>query len=293
MAVKTEGYIPEPISGDVLTKVRETSVIEQVARRVQMTSDNLRVPKWDNDTVIDSVAEDTTIPLQAGAGETVLMEANKFANRFAVTVETERDSFIDVLNLEKLRWADKFARTLDNACLAVTADETGPGTDVPFESVYNAASGAGNVTATAGNLTYDGLVDLFGGIEDSEYSDGLVVVAHPAFAMALRNLKDADGNRVVNDPLGAGVPTVFGKELRYSRGLRTSATMTHKPAGNALLVVGPREHLILGVRDGVESEVSREARWETDGIELKMRARRAFKVATPEAFHVVELTEGP
>lgn len=297
MAVRTDatranGFIPEPVSGEVLTRVYETSAVEQVARKVKMTSDNLRVPRFDNDSEIDSVPEDAVIPLNAGAMETVLIEVNKFANRMAVSIEDERDSFIDILNLEKLRWADKFARTLDNACFAVTGAETGPGTDVPYESVYAAATAAGNKSLTAGDLSYEDLVDLFAQVEDSEYGDGVVVVAHPAFAMALRNLKDAAGDRVVADPLGAGVPTIFGRQLRFSRGLRTSATMTHKPTGNPLLVVGPREHLILGVRDGVESAVSTEARWETDGIELKMRARRAFKVATPEAFHVIEKTAG-
>lgn len=289
-ATRANGYIPEPVSGEVLTRVYENSAVEQVARKVKMTSDNIRVPRFDNDSEVDSVAEDTLIPLNTGVMETVLIEANKFANRMAISLEDERDSFIDILNLEKLRWADKFARTLDNACFGVTAASTGPGTDIPFESVYFAANAAGNKTATAGDLSYEDLVALFAQVEDSEYGDGVVVVAHPAFAMALRNLKDAAGDRVVADPLGSGVPSIFGRELRFSRGLRTSATMSHKPAGNPLLVVGPKEHLILGVRDGVESELSREARWDTDGIELKMRARRAFKVATPEAFHVIEKT---
>lgn len=189
-----------------------------------------------------------------------------------------------------MAWANSFARELDNACLGVTADKSG--TTVPFTSVYNAADAAGNVTETAGDLAYEALNELFGSIEEGDYNGNLVVIAHPAFKGALRNLKDADGNRVVADPLGAGVPTVFGHELRFSTGARTSAAPTDKPTGNPLLIVGNRDHMILGVRDGIESQVSDQARWETDHVELKMRARRAFAPATGDAFYVVEKTAG-
>lgn len=287
-ATRANGFIPEPVDGEVLTKVYTTSAIEQTARKVNMTSENLRVPRFASEGV-DTVAEGAVIPELSGTMDTVLLEATKFANRFAVSIEDQRDSIVDILNLHKLRWASDFAVALDNAALGTTGAVGGPGSDVPFESVYAAST---NKTATAGDLSYEDLVSVFGAIEDGDYSEGLVVIAHPSFAMALRNLKDAAGDRVVGDPLGKGVPTIFGNELRFSRGARTSATFSHKPTGNPLLIVGPRDHLILGVRDGVESAVSDVPRWDTDEVELKMRARRAFAVAEPDAFHVIEKTAG-
>jgi HK97 family phage major capsid protein len=119
---------------------------------------------------------------------------------------------------------------------------------------------------------------------------GLVIIAHPKFKMSLRNLKDADGLRVVTDPLGSGVPTVFGHEVRFSYGAATSAAYSDNPTGNPLLVVANKSGLILGVRSGPESQVSDAPQWETDHIELKMRARRGFVLASADSARVVELT---
>jgi HK97 family phage major capsid protein len=146
--------------------------------------------------------------------------------------------------------------------------------------------------ATAGALSYEDLVDAFGDLESGDYSGDLVVIAHPAFGMSLRNLKDAAGDRVVatDGLLSAGVPSVFGAPIHFSKGAKTSAVASDRPTGNPLLIVGNRQHLILGVLDGPESQVSTEARWETDEVELKMRARRGFAAATADAFRVIELT---
>lgn len=292
-ASRTNGWIPEPSTSEVLQRVLNTSVAEQVARKVQMSSDNLRVPKFDASGV-DIVPEHGTIPVRDGVLDSVLLEATKWATRYVISVEDERDAVASLIDSYKARWASEFADSLDNAVFGVTGTSVAPGTNVPFLSVYAAATAAGNVTATAGALSYEDLVATFGEIETSGYSDGLVVVAHPSFKMELRNLKDADGNRVVatEGVLGSGVPTIFGHELRFGAGIRTSATATATPAGNPLLIVGPKDHLILGVRDGVESALSDEARWETDEVELKMRARRAFAVGEDSAFHVIEKTAG-
>lgn len=285
---EANGWIPEPTSGEVLTKVYADSAVESVARRITMTAPTVSVPRFESDGA-DIVAEHAVIPLQDATLDEVTLRAVKFANRFAISVEDQRDALVDVLQAKKLAWANSFARKLDNACLGVTAEQDGTGT-APFESVYYAANAAGNVTATAGALNYEMLNDLFTDLESGDYNGNLVVIAHPAFRGALRNLKDAAGDRVVADPLGAGTPTIFGNELRFSTGARTSATATDKPTGNPLLIVANREHLILGVRDGVESQVSDLPRWETDEVELKMRARRAFVPATGDAFYVVEQT---
>lgn len=285
---EANGWIPEPTSSEVLTKVYADSAVESVARRVTMTAPTMSVPRFESDGA-DIVAEHAVIPLQDATLDEVTLRAVKFANRFAISIEDQRDALVDVLQAKKLAWANSFARKLDNACLGVTADQDGTGT-APFQSVYNAAAGAGNVTTEA-TLRYEALNELFGAIEEGDYNGNLVVIAHPAFKAAMRNLKDADGNRVVSDPLGAGVPTIFGHELRFSTGARTSAEATDKPTGNPLLIVANREHMILGVRDGIESQVSDQPRWETDEVELKMRARRAFVPATGEAFYVVEQGE--
>lgn len=288
---EANGWLPEPRDSEVLQKVLRTSAVEASARRVRMTSHTVQVPRFDA-AGVDVVAEGGTIPVIDATLDAVTLTAIKFANRYAVSLEDTRDGIADSINQFKLRWASNFSVKLDNATLGVTAAANG--TTIPFTSVYRATSqaSAGYVTATAGALTYEDLVTAFGDLESGEWGDDLVVIAHPAFAMDLRNLKDAAGDRVVSDPLMGGVPTIFGYDLLQSKGAKTHATATDAPTGNPLLIVGSKRNLILGVRDGVESQLSDQPRWETDEVELKVRARRGFAVADGSAFRIIEKTAG-
>jgi len=289
---EANGWIPEPSSDQVLTKATDTSAVEAVGRRVTMTAPTMTIPRFESEGA-DVVAEAATIPVQTADLDEVTLRAVKFANRFAISVEDQRDAVVDVFNQKKAAWISAFSRKFDNAALGVTAAQSG--TTVPYTSVYRLASQNSRVTATAGALTYEDLVATFGELEAGEYSGELVVIAHPSFAMDLRNLKDSAGDRVIatSEVMGAAVPTIFGHRLVFSKGARTSATATDRPTGNPLLVAGYREHLIVGVLDGPESQVSDQPRWATDEVELKLRARRGFVAATPEAFQVIEKTAAP
>lgn len=279
------GWIPVDYASDVLLKDVQTPVIEQVARIERMTTDQRKVLRF-VDNGVDVVDEGGLIPLNDPALDSVILDAAKFANRYAFSSEDVEDQIVDAMAASRKAWLSNYAVKLDNAVFGVT------GTGGPFESVYRAAT-AGNRTATAGALTYDHLVDAFGAMEENQKGE-LVAVAHPSFKMTLRSLKDSAGNFVV-DPdtrLGEGVPNIFGHELRFSYGARTSAAATDAPTGNPLLVVANKSNLILGVRSGPEAKVSSEEQWANDNIELKMRARRAFVLAEADAARVIELTAG-
>lgn len=278
---EANGWIPEPGSNEALLRDAEVSAVEAVARKVTMTSRTVSVPRFTANGV-DVVAEHATIPLKDATLDEVVLTAHKFADRFAISVEDKEDAVVDALNAYKREWLSNYAITLDNAALGVT------GTGGPFESVYRAV-GAGNRTATAGALSYEDLVDVIGDMEGNR-KGGLVVIAHPKFKMSLRNLKDEAGDRVVSDPFGSAVPTIFGHEVRFSYGAATSAAYSDNPTGNPLLIVANKSGLILGVRSGPESLVSDQPQWETDHIELKMRARRGFALASADSARVVELT---
>lgn len=280
---EANGWIPEPGSNEALLRDVEVSAVEAVGRKVNMTSRTVSVPRFVANGV-DVVAEHAVIPIKDATLDEVVLTAHKFADRFAISFEDKQDAVVDALNAYKREWLSNFAITLDNAALGVT------GTGGPFESVYRAV-GAGRRLATAGALSYEDLVDVIGDMETNR-KGGLVIIAHPAFKMGLRNLKDSAGDRVVADPFGAGVPTIFGHEVRFSYGAKTSATYTDNPSGNPLLVVANKNGLIVGQRSGPESAVSDAPQWETDHIELKMRARRGFVLADAASARVVELTAG-
>lgn len=277
------GWIPVQHLTDVLSLDVQESAVEAVARKVNMTSDLASVPRFASNGV-DVVPEGAEIPLKDATLDEVILKAHKWADRFANSSEDREDAILDSFAAYASDWTSNFHVALDNAALGVT------GTGGPFESVYRAV-GAGNRTSTTGALTYDHLVSVFGDLETNR-KGGLVAIAHPSLKMTLRSLKDSDGNFVV-DPdnrLGAGVPTIFGHELKFSFGARTSAAYTDNPTGNPLLVVANKSNFIMGVRSGPEAKVSTEAQWANDNIELKMRARRGFVLASADAARVVEIT---
>lgn len=282
---EANGWIPEPGTNEALLRDVETSAVEAVARRVTMTSRTVSVPRFVANGV-DVVPEHDVIPIKDATLDEVVLTAVKFADRFAISIEDQQDAVVDALNAFKREWLSNLAIKLDNACLGTTA--AADGSTVPFDSVYNAV-GSTNRLATAGDLSYEDLADVIGDMEGNR-KGGLVVIAHPRFKMSLRNLKDADGLRVVTDPFGGGVPTIFGHNVYFSYGAATSATATDQPTGNPLLVVANKSNLILGVRSGPESQVSDQAQWDTDHVELKMRARRGFVLADADSARVVELT---
>jgi HK97 family phage major capsid protein len=130
---EANGWIPEPSSNEVLTKSLDASAVEQYARKVRMTAPTLSVPRFESEGV-DIVAEHGTIPVQDATLDEVVLRAVKWADRFAISVEDQRDAVVDVLNAKKAAWIASFNRELDNACLGTTVAKNG--TTVPFYSVY-------------------------------------------------------------------------------------------------------------------------------------------------------------
>lgn len=285
----TNGWIAEETSSDVITEIQNISAVEALGRRIRMTTDVMNIPRFPA-VGADIVAEGATIPLLDPTLGKATLDAVKWANRFAQSVEDSQDSVADFFAASKLQWFSDWAVEFDNAALGVTANRNG--TTVPFTSVYNSATTAGNRIQTAGDVTFEDVNAAFESLETSRYSAGrdLVAIAHPSMLAVLRNLKDAAGDRMIQYPLDQARPTLFGMELRVSHGAATSTAPTHVPSGNPLLIVGSRRHLLVGVRSGPEYMVSPYEQWANDVLELKTRVRRAFEPATGEAFFVVEKT---
>jgi HK97 family phage major capsid protein len=134
-------------------------------------------------------------------------------------------------------------------------------------------------------------------VEVSDYWDesNALIIAHPAFRQVLRNVKDNNGTPVFVQGQGgdAGQPdSLFGVEIFWSRGAKTSPSMSASPTGNPLLVfVGDRNLLKLGVRSGPESrlDLSR-AHDNVDDTAVKFRTRRGFQLGRIAGFSVLEKT---
>lgn len=290
---EANGYILEEQGSSVIQALLANSAVEAYARREAMASRTKSVPRFVADAP-EVVAEGGTIPEALATLDEVVLTARKYAKIFHVSEEDVNDSLVDVLNTYKTEWVSRFARKYDNACLGVTAAADGDDGQ-PFTSVYRAVSqfnSASNLIETAGALSFADINEALGLVESSDKFDAAntVFMAHPKMLAELRGMVDGTGQLVLPNPIAATPGSLFGYPLVVSYGAATSAAATDAPAGNPLLIVGNRQMMINGIRGGVESVVSRDAQFNTDGVLLKTRVRRGFAVADAGAFAIVEKT---
>lgn len=285
-------WIPEERGSDVLTRIDRTSAVEAIARRENMSSAT-KLVSGSMDVDVDVIPRGEKYDESGTVEAEVLLTARKFGQIVRLNDEDVKDSVVDAVKAAQDGWARNYAVKLDNACLGVTAASNG-GT-VPFESVYRSVStnAAGNIVATAGAVTYADLAGVLDAAELGDVGGGLVVIAHPSFKGVFRTLTNLDGTPLFVQGQSDVSDTLFGYEVRWSFGARTSAVATASPTGNPLLIAAPKDSLILGVRSGPETAVAPAdsgVAFEYDQALVKMRSRRGFAVHSPESIGIIEVT---
>lgn len=300
-----EDWIPEEWDSQVVQRVAQVSVIESEAREYPMATDTRHIPRSAG-VDVNGVAKGSAYGEDESVNDDVLLTAKKAGRAIRIADEDLQDSNVAILEQKRVDWATSWAKYLDNACLAVTAAESG--VTVPYTSVYKAIRTTNSDTsytadanyvasATGGVVSYNNLSAVLGKVEVGDYwEEGLtLVIAHPSLREKLRNIKDDQNQPIFVRGQGgdAGTPdTLFGHRIRWSLGARTSATATHAPTGNPLVIVVNRDFLAIGKRSGPESRVAGPdtgAAFLTDEALLKMRARRAFALTHEKAAAVLEV----
>ena len=300
-----EDWIPEEWDSNVIKRVEQTSVVESEAKPYPMSTDTRHIPRSAG-VDVNGVSKGGTYGEDESVNDDVLLTAKKAGRAIRIADEDLQDSNVAILEQKRVDWATSWAKYLDNACLAVTAAESG--VTVPYTSVYKAIRTTNSdtgytaddnyvATATGGNLTYNNLSAVLGKVETGDYFDEslVLVIAHPSLREKMRNIKDDQGQPIFVRGQGgdAGTPdTLFGHRIRYSLGAKTSATAVHNPTGNPLLIVVNRDFLAIGKRSGPESRVAGPdtgVAFLTDEAILKMRARRAFALTHEKAAAVLEV----
>ena len=131
-----DDWIPEEFSGPVIQKIGQTSVIERIARREPMSTTVRHVPR-SGGMGMDILGGGDSYTEDSSTDDEVLLTARKFGRAISLAEEDLADTgnLVNVLETKRIDWATAYAKTLDNACLGVTAAESVAGT-VPFTSVY-------------------------------------------------------------------------------------------------------------------------------------------------------------
>ncbi len=297
-------WIPIEWDSEIIMRVLKASAIEATAQRHSMATSTKRILRQQGYSVSvgktytrdDSDLDYVTLTARRFMGQSVLDEDDV----------ADADMIVDTIAARAADWAVSYATALDNACIGVTASENG--TTAPFTSVYKSlrtTDSDASYTADdhyvnyagAASAAYDSFSEALRRVEVTDYWDenNALIIANPAFRDVLRRTKDNNGTPIFVQGQGAdsGQPDrLFGVEIFWSRGAKTSPVVTASPGGNPLLVfVGNRDLMKLGVRSGPESrfDVS-SAQDSVDEMAVKFRSRRGFKLGHQRAFSVLEKT---
>lgn len=288
-----EAWIPEEWDSQVIQRINQNSVVEAYASRIPMSTDTRHVPRSAG-MGVEVVDKGGTYGEDTSLNDDVTLTVKKFGKALRLAEEDIDDSVANVISVKMTDWGTSYAKILDNACIAVTA---APGTGIPFTSLYYLLSQTDsnlgytantNITtaATAGAATYDEYSTALGNVETGDYFDPstLIAIAHPSFRKYLRGVKDTTGQPIFVQGLAGTPDTIFGVEIRWSLGARTSATATSSPTGRPLLAFVRTDMMLLGVRSGPESVLidGRDGLSAlTDESILKMRSRRGWAYGHP------------
>jgi HK97 family phage major capsid protein len=307
-----EAWIPEEWNSNVIQKVTQVSALEAYAQRVPMGTQTKSTPRSAG-VGVGMVAKGGTYSEDVSTNDEVVLRVQKFGKAIRIAEEDIDDSLADIVNTKTVDWGTAYAKTLDNACLAVTAAKGTSG--CAFDSLYylltqtdastsytaNANITASATGAPATGAVYGDLSTVAGLYETGDYFDEAesLVIASPAYKKILRGVLDADSRPVFQEG-STGVPgggqgrtadTIFGYRVHWSLGAKTSAAPTSAPTGNPLLIICNPMYLLLGVRSGPETvfiDGRNGLAALTDESILKMRSRRAFAPGVEQAFSIYE-----
>ena len=145
--------------------------------------------------------------------------SNKLATLLRLPSEFVSDAAFNLEGYLLKRLAKNFARAEDKAFI------TGSGTNEPV-GILNATSGAA-VGVSTSNIYYDDVISLYFSVE-AQYRKNAVWLMNDTTAMALRKLKDSDGNYLWNNADN----TILGKPVVISEYMPNAA------AGNRPIAFG-------------------------------------------------------
>ncbi|MEV8610105.1 phage major capsid protein [Amycolatopsis sp. NPDC051373] len=300
------GWIPIETNPDVIQKVQQTSAVERFGHHVPMGSNTKYTPR-SGGVVLGRWARSTSAPADSSANDSVLLASDKIGGKVTIAEEDRADSLANIVDAKSVDAGTSYAKLFDNVCLGITAAKATSGW--LFDSLYYVLTQADATTGYTANAnlttgvtaaTYDALSALVGQHEQSDYFDEseVVVIAHPSFKQALRGIKNADGDPIFQESTagvagGGQAPTpskLFGYDMQFSMGAKTSATGSAAPTGKPFVVVGNRQLLQVGDRDALAVNFQDSQTGigvDTDENVLYFRARKGFAVGAPGAFSML------
>ena len=196
---------PTPMQASIYKAVKKASVFRNVSTVMSARNSGYRLLAKDADDLAQFVEEGGQIPIYEGIRDFTTKTVN--AHKLAVFVKLDEDFVLDAaFDIEDYickRVGKNTGRAEDKAFI------TGDGVKEPAGILHD-TEGA-QIGKTTGALTYDDVIELYFSVKPEYRSNGMWLM-NDETALALRKLKDADGNYLWNSEND----TILGKPVRIS-----------------------------------------------------------------------------
>ncbi|MEC1780070.1 phage major capsid protein [Schinkia azotoformans] len=281
-----QGFVPTEQANEIMKDVAKGSTILKLSKVEDMKSDKKVIPVMTDGVGAYWVGESERIQTSAATWIYPEIVAKKLAVIIPVTKEKLNDTTIDVFNELRPSVAEAFYKAIDAAALF--------GTNSPFaKNILGSVATTGNevVLGTGASLDLD-VSDVMALIEDAGL-DASGFAGHRGIKNKLRKLRDAN-----NVPLFDGnTSELYNLPIEFVANGSFDKT-------KAELIAGNFDYSLVGVRQGIEYEILKEATLhsvtmadgkplslaENDMVALKATMRIGFLPVKDEAFAVLRPT---
>ncbi|WP_099335728.1 phage major capsid protein [Clostridium cadaveris] len=280
-----QGFVPVEQAKTIMKDIARGSSILRLSKVEPMTSETKKIPVMTGGPGAYWVGEAERIKTSEATWIFPEITAKKIAVIIPVTKEKLNDTTIAVFEELKPAIAEAFYTAIDAACLF--------GTNSPFtKNVLKSATDAENVVVDGTSSLDLDASDVMALIEDA----GLDVngfVAHFGIKNRLRKLRDKDGNQLYVN--GIDQKEFYNSPIEFSRNGAWDKT-------KAELIAGDWSKSLVGIREGLEYEILREATLqgtlgadnkpislaEQDMIAIKATMRLGYLPIKDEAFAILK-----
>lgn len=282
-----QGFVPTEQASEIMKDVARGSSVLKLSKVSAMESDTKKIPVLAEGPGAYWVGEGERIQTSKATWIFPELKAKKLAVIIPVTKEKLDDTTINVFEELKEPIAEAFYKAFDSAAIF--------GTSSPFaKNIMSSIETANNKieieTNGTGHLDLD-VSDAMALVEDS----GLDVngfVAKNGIKNSLRKLRDGNGNQLYVD--GVNSKEFYAQPIEFSRNGAWDNT-------KAEIIGGDFDKSLVGIRDGIEYEILKEATLqgtvdaddkpislaEQDMIAIKATMRIAYLPIKDEAFCAV------
>ncbi|AEV52087.1 capsid protein [Rhodococcus phage RGL3] len=288
------GFLDPVKSKPIFEEVARRSVLQQLARKIDMGPTGVTVPYWDGEVTAAWTAEGGKKPLTKGGFNMFGVQPAKIATIFAMSSEVVRANPEGYIETMKEKVAEAFAVAFDNAGFH--------GTNTPFGAYIDQTTKAVSLTPVDDTTTYDALnnsLELL--VEDGKRLSGFLLDEK---SEPLINGATDKNNRPLfldanytesNDLMRRG--RILSRPAMFADKVGTAATQA---AAETIGYAGDWSKVLWGQIGGISYDVSDQATltldgelvslWEHNLVAVRCEAEFAIHVHDKDAF--VKLTKG-